>query len=173
MILRPATVYGPGSREVVLEIARAIRGRHMVLIDGGRAIAGLCYVENLIDAALLAMQSEGAVGQAFNATDGLDVTWRQLADGLADGLRCPKVRFSMPYRFAEGAGFSLEHGYRVLRRTTKLRTRPLLSRQAVHVMGTNQSFSNRRAREVLGWEPRVDYITGLGATLDWLRAEGV
>ena len=38
----------------------------MVLIGGGRAIAGLCYVENLIDAALLAMHSEQAVGQAFN-----------------------------------------------------------------------------------------------------------
>ena len=34
MILRPATVYGPGSRDVVGEIARAIRGRNMLLVDG-------------------------------------------------------------------------------------------------------------------------------------------
>ncbi len=68
VILRPATVYGPRSREVVLEIARAIRGGNMVLIDNGRAIAGLCFVENLVDAALLAMHDDGARGQAFNAT---------------------------------------------------------------------------------------------------------
>jgi ornithine--oxo-acid transaminase len=173
VILRPATVYGPGSREVVLEIARAIRGGNMVLIDRGRAIAGLCFVANLIDAALLALQHERAPGQAFNATDGLDVTWRQLADGLAEGLGCDRVRWSMPYRLAAGLGFSLEHGYRALRRTTRLTTRPLLSRQAVQVMGTDQSFSNRKARETLGWEPRVDYEAGLAATLDWLRAEGV
>ena len=173
VILRPSTVYGPGSREVVLEIARAIRGGNMVLIDRGRAIAGLCFIANLVDAALIAMQHEQAPGQAFNATDGLDVTWRQLADGLADGLGCAKVRWSMPYRVAEGLGFSLEHGYRALRRTTRLTTRPLLSRQAVHVMGTDQSFSNRKARETLGWEPRVDYEAGLAATLDWLRSEGV
>ena len=67
----------------------------------------------------------------------------------------------MPYRLAEGVGFSLEHGYRALHRTTRLKTRPLLSRQAVHVMGTDQSFSNRKARELLAWEPRVDYATGL------------
>ena len=173
VILRPATVYGPRSREVVLEIARAIRGGHMVLIDNGRAIAGLCFVDNVVDAALLAMHHDGARGQAFNATDGLAITWRELADGLADGLGCSKARWSMPYRLAEGVGFSLEHGYRALHRTTRLKTRPLLSRQAVHVMGTDQSFSNRKARELLSWEPRVDYATGLEATLDWLRAEGV
>jgi acetylornithine/succinyldiaminopimelate/putrescine aminotransferase/nucleoside-diphosphate-sugar epimerase len=173
VILRPSTVYGPRSREVVLEIARAIRGGNMVLIDNGKAIAGLCFVDNLVDAALLAMRHEGARGHAFNATDGLNVTWRELADGIADGLGCDQVRWSVPYRLAEGIGFSLEHGYRALRRTTRLKTRPLISRQAVHVMGTNQSFSNRKAREHLEWEPRVDYATGLQATLDWLRAEGV
>ena len=173
VILRPATVYGPGSREVVLEIARAIRSRKMVLIDRGRAVAGLVFVDNLIDAALLALDHEHASGHAFNTTDGIDVTWRQLADGLADGLGCPQVQWSMPYRLAEGLGFSLEHGYRVLRRTTRLEMRPLLSRQAVHVMGTDQSFSNRKARELLQWEPRIDYAAGLQATLDWLRSEGV
>jgi acetylornithine/succinyldiaminopimelate/putrescine aminotransferase/nucleoside-diphosphate-sugar epimerase len=173
VILRPATVYGPGSREVMLEIARAIRGRQMLMIDGGRAVAGLCFVGNLIDAALLAMQREQAIGQAFNLSDGLDVTWRRLADDLAAGLGCARPRLSLPYRVAEGIGFSLEHGYRALRRTTNLTTRPLLSRQAVHVMGTDQSFSSRKARELLEWEPRVDYETGLAATLDWLRSEGV
>ncbi len=172
-ILRPATVYGPGSREVMREIARALRGRRMLMIDGGRALAGLCFVENLIDAALLAIQHEQAAGQAFNVTDGLDVTWRQLADGLADGLGCARPWLSLPYRVAEGIGFSLEHGYRALHRTTKLTSRPLLSRQAVQVMGTDQSFSNRKARELLGWEPRVGYAAGLEATLDWLRAEGI
>ena len=48
---------------------------------------------------------------------------------------------------------------------------PLLSRQAVHVLGRNQNFSNRKARELLGWEPRVDYAAGLEATLAWLKAE--
>jgi len=54
-----------------------------------------------------------------------------------------------------------------------VRTRPLLSRQAVHVMGTDQSFSNRKARELLGWEPRIDYAGGLQATVAWLHAERV
>jgi acetylornithine/succinyldiaminopimelate/putrescine aminotransferase/nucleoside-diphosphate-sugar epimerase len=171
VILRPSTVYGPRSRDVVGEIARAIRGGNMVLVDGGRAVAGLCYVENLMDAAVLALCHDAAPGNAFNVSDGLDVTWREFTDGLARGLGCSGVRWSLPYWMANGIGFSLEHGYRLLRRTTRLTLPPLLSRQAVHVLGRNQDFSNRKARELLDWEPRVDYPTGLEATVAWLQAE--
>jgi nucleoside-diphosphate-sugar epimerase len=170
-ILRPATVYGPGSRDVIGEIARAIRGRHMLLIDRGRANAGLCYVENLIDAAILALHHEKAAGDAFNVSDGLDVTWKELTDGLADGLGCPRVRWSVPYPLAIGLAFSLEHGYRLARRATGLSLPPLLSRQAVQVLGRGQAFSNRKLRATLGWEPRVDYANGLDATLAWLTSE--
>ena len=171
VILRPATVYGPGSTEVVGEIAQAIQAGNMILIDRGRAIAGLCYVENLIDAAILALHHEAAPGQAFNITDGLDVTWSQFTTGLAEGLGCSRVRWSLPYWMANAVGFSLEHAYRLARRTTGLSLPPLLSRQAVHVMGRNQDFSNHKARSLLGWEPRVDYESGLEATLAWLRDE--
>jgi len=171
VILRPATVYGPGSTDVVGGIARAIRDGNMLLIDRGRAVAGLVYVDNLVDAALLALSHDAAPGHAFNASDGLAITWKEFTDGLAEGLGCRGVRWSMPYWMAHGIGFTLEQGYRVVRRTTRLTSQPLLSRQAVHVLGIDQDFSNRKAREMLGWEPRVDYATGLEATLDWLKTE--
>jgi nucleoside-diphosphate-sugar epimerase len=38
-------------------------------------------------------------------------------------------------------------------------------------MGIDQDFSNRKVRELLGWEPRVDYARGLETTLAWLRDE--
>jgi ornithine--oxo-acid transaminase len=171
VILRPATVYGPGSKDVVGEIARAIRARNMMLIDGGRAVAGLCYVDNLLDAALLALRHDRAPGNAFNVSDGLDVTWREFTDALAERLGYAKVRWSMPFWVASGIGFSLEHGYRALRRATGLSAPALLSRQAVHVLGRDQDFCNRKVRETLGWEPRVDYDAGLAATVAWLRDE--
>jgi len=171
VILRPATVYGPGSKEVVGEIARAIEGRHMLLIDRGRPLAGLCYVENLADAALLALRHDAAAGHAFNVSDGLDISWRQFTDALAEGLGCPPVRWSLPYWLASSIGFSMEHSYRLLRKRTGLSTPALLSRQAVQVLGRNQEFSNRKLRELLGWEPRVDYATGLARTLAWVQAQ--
>jgi ornithine--oxo-acid transaminase len=172
VVLRPATVYGPRSTEVVGAIAREIRRGRMVLIGRGRAVAGLCYIDNLVDAVLLALDHESAPGEAFNVSDGLDVTWRQFTDDLAGGMGCPRVRWSLPYPVASGLGFSLEHGYRLLRRTTGLEAAPLLSRQAVGVLGRDQRFSARRAREVLGWAPRVGYAAGLDVTLAWLKDDG-
>ena len=75
----------------------------------------------------------------------------------------------MPFWLANAIGFWLEHGYRLLRRTTGLKTRALLSRQAVAVLGIDQDFSNHKMRETLGWEPRIDYATGLAKTVAWLQ----
>jgi nucleoside-diphosphate-sugar epimerase len=58
-----------------------------------------------------------------------------------------------------------------VRRTTHLHAPALLSRQAVQIMGTDQDFSNRKAREMLGWEPRVSYEQGMETTVAWLRDE--
>jgi nucleoside-diphosphate-sugar epimerase len=144
----------------------------MVLIDGGRAVAGLVYVENLIDAAVLAAGHDAAVGQAFNVTDGLEVTWRQFTNDLAHGLGCRVARWSVPFRVANSLALALENGYRLLRRAAGVRTRPLLSRQAVHVLGHDQRFSNDKIRNALGWAPRTDYADGLAATIAWLRSDG-
>jgi nucleoside-diphosphate-sugar epimerase len=167
--LRPATVYGPRSVDVVGQMAQAIRAGNMLLVGGGAAVAGLCYVDNLVDATLLALRHPDAPGQAFNISDGLAVTWKEFTDGLAKGLDCSPVRFSAPYWVANGLGISLETGYRWLRKATHLHSAPLLSRQAVQVLGIDQDFSIRKAQEVLGWSPRVDFATGLAATLEWLK----
>jgi ornithine--oxo-acid transaminase len=172
VILRPATIYGPGSTETVGEIAKALKARGMMLlVGGGRADAGLCYVENLVDAILLALGADAVAGEAYNVCDGLDVTWRQFTSDLADRLSFPRPRISMPYPVAYAIGSALERGYRAARVRTGLTMRPLLSRQAVQVLGLEQSFSNRHLREQLGWEPRVGYEEAMGATVDWLREE--
>jgi nucleoside-diphosphate-sugar epimerase len=171
VVLRPATVWGPRSVSVVGEIGGAIKGGYMLLVDHGRANAGLVYIDNLIDAIVLALEHGAAAGEAFNVTDGLGVTWREFTDGLADGLGARRARLSMPYLLASGLGSALERGYRGVRRATHLQTPALLSRQAVQIMGIDQDFSNRKAREVLGWEPRVDYAEGMETTVAWLRDE--
>jgi nucleoside-diphosphate-sugar epimerase len=170
VIVRPATVFGPGSVDVVGQIADAVIGGHMILIAQGRANAGLAYVDNVADLVVLALDHPDAAGATFNATDGLDVTWRRFVADLAAGLDGTPARWSLPYGLAEGIGFGLEHAYRLARRTTGLTLPPLLSRQAVQVMGITQDFAGARARERLGWTPRVGYAQALQATLAWLRA---
>ncbi len=65
--------------------------------------------------------------------------------GWPRALAARRHGWSLPYWMANGIGFSLEHGYRLLRRTTGLSAPPLLSRQAVQVLGNNQDFSNAQS----------------------------
>jgi ornithine--oxo-acid transaminase len=172
VILRPATIYGPGSKETVGEIAKALKaGGMMLLVDGGKADAGLCYIENLVDAIVLALRAEGVAGEAYNVCDGVAVSWRQFTSDLADRLGFAHARISMPYPVAYAIGAALEHGYRAARSRTGVTIRPLLSRQAVQVLGLPQSFSNQRLREQLGWAPRVGYEEAMDATATWVRDE--
>ncbi len=161
VILRPATVYGPGSSDVVGEIARAIRARNMLLIDGGRA-SPVCATSRT-----WSTPPSSRCRPRGRARPGVQRQRRPRRHLAAVHRRprraasaAPPVRWSLPYWIAIAIGFSLEHGYRLLRTATGLSAPPLLSRQAVQVLGKNQDFSNRKARELLGWEPRVDYATG-------------
>jgi nucleoside-diphosphate-sugar epimerase len=172
-IVRPATVYGPGSVNVIGEIAQALRARQMIVIRRGRTVVGLCYIGNLIDALLAAAQRREAIGEAFNVSDEEPTTWRELLDDLASGLGCPPVRFSLPYSAATTLALTCELGYRWLRRATSITLPPLLSRQAVQLMAVDQRFATDKARRLLSHQPRVRYRDeGLSRTLAWLRTRG-
>jgi nucleoside-diphosphate-sugar epimerase len=50
---------------------------------------------------------------------------------------------------------------------------PALGRDAVAYVSRRAVFPNTRAREELGWEPRVDLAEGMRRTEAWLRAQGL
>jgi nucleoside-diphosphate-sugar epimerase len=81
-VLRPTIVYGPFSfwcRDTVV----AIRQGRMVLVDGAKGVCNSLYVDNLIEAMLLAAEREGAVGEVFHISDARPVTWRDFIEAHA------------------------------------------------------------------------------------------
>jgi nucleoside-diphosphate-sugar epimerase len=71
-VVRPANVYGPGSKpwmdEVVTQLCKG-------LVGGGEGNAVLCHVGNLVDLLARAGNGSQALGRSYNAADGSDVTW--------------------------------------------------------------------------------------------------
>ena len=92
-VVRPVNIYGPRSTTFVLEIVELLKSGSMVHIGSGRKPAGLAYVTNVVDVMLRAADSESSVGQAYNTSDGSDVTWRQYVDRLAEivGVSSPRI----------------------------------------------------------------------------------
>jgi nucleoside-diphosphate-sugar epimerase len=168
-VLRPATVYGPRAQLLVAGLLRALRRRKAFLIDGGAHIAGLAYVGNLVDAMILAADRDEAVGQAYNISDGTDVTWKAYLDGLADIAQVPRTSHNRSHDVAFAQATAWESWYRLRGRTD----RPPFTRMMVELMGTDQSFPIDKAREQLGYRPRVDFAEGMRHTADWVHQSGL
>lgn len=168
-VIRPATVYGPRATLLVGGIVEAIRKRRMVLIDEGRHNAGLTYIGNLVDALILAADHPSSVGQAYNISDDSQVTWREYVDALSDICQVPRTIRSYPHNRAFVLATLYEGAYRLLGRTD----RPFLTRLLVELMGTDQNVSIDKARQQIGYRPRVSFEEGIRYTGDWLRQSGV
>lgn len=167
-IIRPATVYGPRC-EFVVQLIEALRRRRAVLIDQGQHVAGLTYVGNLVDALILAADSQASVGQAYNITDGSKVTWRQYLDALADLAEVPRATRSYSHDFAYALASAWEVYYHLLGRSQ----RPFLTRMFVELMGTDHEYPIDKAQRGLGYRPRVSFEEGIKHTGDWLRQEKI
>jgi nucleoside-diphosphate-sugar epimerase len=165
VVLRPVMVFGPGCQNYVGEVVRHLRRGSMVLFDGGRHVAGLAYVENVVDAICLAGTVREAVGRTMNVCDDLPVTWREYFDALSDGLGIRRARFSIPTAAAYAAAIPSE----TIARCLRLRQRPWLTRLAVLELGQPQLYDTRVARQVLEYAPRVPFGEAIEATISWAR----
>jgi len=168
-VVRPVSIYGPRSETFVVEIIEHLKTGDMVHLGQGKKPAGLAYVTNVVDLLLLAADSEKSVGQAYNASDGSDITWRQYVDRMAEIAGVGSPRIVIPYRIAYFTGWLMEKVYGAL----KINARPLLTRLVVELFCTSQGFSINKARKELGYEPRVVFDEGIKITEAWMRESGL
>lgn len=158
-IVRPGTVYGPGCTPWYYDLIDQLHSPFWpTLISGGNNAAGLAYVENVVDMLLLCASHPDARGQAFNASDDSDITWRRYVTGLAEivGSRPPS---SCPAWLARGAARVLETGWRWF----GIRRRPPVTREALTFVAVNNRYPMDKARRLLGYTPRVGFEEGMAA----------
>ncbi|MDR7543846.1 MAG: NAD-dependent epimerase/dehydratase family protein [Armatimonadota bacterium] len=85
VILRPTWVYGPFTNLTETSV-ESIIGRRLVLVDGGRGICNCVYIDNLVDAMLLAAETDDAVGDVFHVSDAEPQTWGAFLEAHARAL---------------------------------------------------------------------------------------
>jgi 2-alkyl-3-oxoalkanoate reductase len=161
-VIRPAMVYGArGSSWTTLPVNLAKRGLPS-LIGGGYGFSHPVYVENLVDAYLLAADCDEAVGEAFTISDG-DVPWREFYGRYA--AMAGKRARSIPVALAWIAAVMAEVAAKIVRRP------PLISRAQLGFMTGQARLSTAKAQRLLGWSPRLSLDEGLRYTEAWLRAK--
>ncbi|MFA5940650.1 MAG: NAD-dependent epimerase/dehydratase family protein [Sinimarinibacterium sp.] len=166
-IVRPANIYGPGCGPWLRDVVEVLRMRVLpTLVNGGNGNAGLVHVENVADLVLLAAWHPRALGEAFNAADELPVTWRTYIGDIARlaGTRPPG---STPAWLALPTAALMEWIWGAF----GIRHRPPVTREALALVGNDNQFPQRKAREVLGYRPRIGYAEGMDTVARSLKAE--
>ncbi|MFC5718664.1 NAD-dependent epimerase/dehydratase family protein [Streptomyces gamaensis] len=163
-VVRPVSVYGPGSKDFVIEIANLLLAKQMVYIRQGRVPAGLLYVTNAADAMIDACDASVTAGRVYNLRDPERTTWREYVEALARGLGAPSPRLSLATPVATAVATLSEKLYGLL----GISARPVLTRHAVHLFDRDQSYAIDRAQEDFGFKSPVGFEEGMRRTLAWL-----
>ena len=166
-ILRPATIFGPRGKAFTTDIATLLKQRGMALFDGGRSRGGFCYVDNVVEAMILAGNSPASVGRAYNITDDTGATWKDYVRALAAGLGLREPWIHLPSRVGLPLAGTLEWAYTRL----PLPGRPILTRHAIELLSKDQEYPTARARRDFGLSP-PRFLGRESRTLDRL-AEGL
>jgi nucleoside-diphosphate-sugar epimerase len=165
VVLRPTLVYGPGSPIWLVGYFERVKSERLALVDGGRGLANLLHVDDLIDAMLLAAERPGIAGEAFLVSGEQPVTWRQYLGYFA--RMCGKPP---PASISRHRAY-LEVQWGRLYGTLTGRPRRIAGMDLVE-MTQRTRVSIDKARRLLRWEPRVALDAGMNAAEAWLRQQG-
>lgn len=155
-VVKPGDVYGPGSQPWAAIPFELIKGGRAALPRKGRGILTLVYVDDLVDCIYRALTLPEGERGVFTAWDGVPVTAKEFFDHYARMLGKKGVRT------APAA---------VLR--PLMRLTPGVNPDDLIFLMRRATYPNARAREVLGWEPRVTLEEGMARTEKWLREVGL
>ena len=163
-IVRPGDVYGPRSRAWAIIPAELIKARRFTLPGGGRGIHSPVYVDNLVDGVVLAAGSPEAVEEIFTLSDGIGVPYKDFFAPYAEAVGRRLITLPTPVALGSAA---------VIQRLARLAPGDNeINPGSARYLLRRGTYSNAKARRVLGWEPKVGVDEGLERTVAWLRAEG-
>ncbi|MGD0279898.1 MAG: NAD-dependent epimerase/dehydratase family protein [Smithella sp.] len=165
-VVRPANVYGPRSGPWLHDVINVLRSKAPGLISGDKMNAGLAYMDNVADILILTGSIEKAIGRAYNACDGLDVTWRDYFTDIAGmiGIKNPK---SIPRSLAAKSAYICEGIWKLL----GIQKRPPITREALNLVGSDNRIPIDRVRHELLYEPKISYAEGLKCIKEYIDKE--
>ena len=164
-IVRPACTYGPRGRAWTLLPLERLRKKRPVLIGRGDGIANAVYVDDVVEVLVRALECEKAIGEAFIASAGTGVSWREFYGAYAKMLGGAPVR-SIPYWMAVSAAGVSELIGRITRRPA------VALRANIEFYNHHVVFNIDKARRLLGFTPRVSFEDGMARTEKWLKDNG-
>lgn len=164
VIVRPPAVYGPRDHDVLAAFRLATRGLAVRLGPRGQRLS-FVHVEDL--ARGLADAADRGIGRGMYYVSGAVNTWEELVSALGAAVG----RRVWPLRVPVTLGRAVAAVGQLVARID--RHKPLLTLDRIRdLTEPDWGCDDTRAREELGYAPRIPLVEGMRATAAWYRAAG-
>jgi dihydroflavonol-4-reductase len=165
LILRPSAVYGPRERDIYT-FFKLLSKRIKPCLPSKDQHISLCYVEDIIQAILLAAQVKGSSGEIFFLSDGQDYRLEEIGDIFAQAMGVNAFCIRVPEWMIIGMASFSEY-------LSKLSGKPpLLNKGKVEeILQRNWICDITKAKTALGFEPHISLAQGAKLTFEWYKKE--
>lgn len=156
LIVRLGLVCGVGAAVLPAHVCQPLKRDWVILFGDGGVPLPLTYIDNAVDALILAATAEGVAGESFNIVDEDVLTQgeylallQRATGGLPRVLHVPRLLY-----YALGLASEVAAGAR--------KKEPTTNRYRIKARLARVRFDGAKARNVLKWRPRVPLREGLG-----------
>ena len=162
-IVRPTGIYGPGDRRLLKLFGGVARGRFPMLGDG-KIYYHLTFIDDLVEGFRLCGEHPGAADRTYILAGGEVTTLNELVALIASvaGTKPPRVHLPVWPVWIAGAACELL--------CAPFGIEPPLYRRRVDFYTKTRAFDITRARQEIGYTPKVGLTDGTARTLEWYRA---
>ena len=165
VIARPTGIYGPGDRRL-LKLFRGVARRRFVVLGTGRIFYHLTYIDDLVEGFRLCGETPAAAGRTYILAGGEVTTLDELVGLIADEAHVPPPRVHLPVWPVWLAGAACEA------LCAPFGIEPPLYRRRVDFFTKSRAFDITRARQELGYDPKIGLREGIKRTLRWYTSVG-
>ena len=158
-IIRPPTVYGPGEHHNFIKLAKAIKQKKFWIIGTGENCLSWCYVDNLVEAMLLVVKSDKAIGETYLVDDGRPYSLKLIAQKIAqaEGVNLPALKIPLLSAYFVGFCFDLI--------TKIIHFNPPLSTSRVKTLTTNFVFNTSKIKSTVGYKAKITFSDAVCKTI--------
>lgn len=163
VILRPSMVFGERDFEM-LRFFKAVKTGFFPI--RGRGKMEFCYVQNLVEACLLA-EEKGKIGEVYCISNGESYTLNKIIRTMVKEMHIKLVPIFLPISMLRAGGFAME----IIGK--RFNFHPPFSKETATWMTTNYWYcSIEKAKKELGYKPKFSLGEGIRRTVKWYKKEG-
>lgn len=169
--VRPGIIYGPRGKVLFPHLGYLLKNKLFVLIGQGDNLLPLTYIDNTVDAILLAAEKREAVGHAYNIVDAEEITQKVYLEKYMAATHSRFVVVSLPFSLLLSSITLVEQ----LRKSGVLNGAASPSRYGLTSKYKSLRFDTSKAKKELSWEQKISLAEGLKCTFEWyntVRREG-